>query len=106
MLEKMGWSEGKGLGKNKDGITEHVKAVKKFDSRGIGADAKTSQQLYTAKTVAFSDILSKLAAEYGAAKPETEDKPAKKSSKLSTVSSSDDSSSDEETEKKKTNRVQ
>jgi hypothetical protein len=30
----MGWSEGKGLGSNEDGMKEHVKVAKKDDSLG------------------------------------------------------------------------
>ncbi|KAI9475280.1 G-patch domain-containing protein, partial [Coemansia mojavensis] len=41
MLEKMGWSEGKGLGLNEDGNKEHIKIKLKTNSFGIGADKKT-----------------------------------------------------------------
>lgn len=34
MLEKMGWQQGKGLGANENGITEHVKMSIKNDSQG------------------------------------------------------------------------
>lgn len=30
----MGWSQGKGLGANEDGITEHIKVGYKNDSKG------------------------------------------------------------------------
>ena len=33
-MEKMGWSKGKGLGANEDGMTDHIKASYKSDSRG------------------------------------------------------------------------
>merc|ERR1712173_135436 len=37
-LEKTGWREGKGLGKNEQGIVDPIKASLKFDSTGIGHD--------------------------------------------------------------------
>ncbi|KAJ8959101.1 hypothetical protein NQ318_022358 [Aromia moschata] len=35
-LEKYGWSEGKGLGKNEDGISSPLKPKLKFDNTGVG----------------------------------------------------------------------
>ncbi|XP_044746644.1 G patch domain-containing protein 4 [Coccinella septempunctata] len=37
-LEKYGWKEGQGLGKNENGITKPIKASLKFDNAGIGHD--------------------------------------------------------------------
>lgn len=34
MLEKMGWQQGKGLGRNENGVTENVKISYKNDSQG------------------------------------------------------------------------
>ena len=34
LLEKMGWSQGQGLGKDLDGRTEHVKVCHKMDTKG------------------------------------------------------------------------
>ena len=34
MLSKMGWESGKGLGAKENGITTHVKAVKRKDNLG------------------------------------------------------------------------
>lgn len=34
MLQKMGWSEGKGLGASEDGALEHVKVKMKRDTSG------------------------------------------------------------------------
>lgn len=34
MLEKMGWSSGKGLGANEQGMTEHVKVSYKNNQSG------------------------------------------------------------------------
>lgn len=35
-LEKMGWRDGKGLGKNQQGMATHIKVVKREDDAGIG----------------------------------------------------------------------
>ena len=37
-MEKMGWKEGEGLGKDSTGIQTHVKAVKREDTLGLGAE--------------------------------------------------------------------
>ena len=34
MLQKMGWSDGKGLGVNEDGTKEHIKISKKDNTLG------------------------------------------------------------------------
>ncbi|KAJ8709270.1 hypothetical protein PYW07_009096 [Mythimna separata] len=43
MLEKMGWSEGKGLGAKENGIVEHVVARYKNDDRGLGFEDRNDQ---------------------------------------------------------------
>ena len=40
-MEKMGWTEGKGLGKNEDGMAEHIRQKKKDDTAGLGAAQET-----------------------------------------------------------------
>merc|ERR1719471_1245498 len=37
-LEKAGWSEGAGLGRDESGITEAIKVKYKFDTCGVGHD--------------------------------------------------------------------
>ncbi|KAJ1567092.1 hypothetical protein HK096_010989 [Nowakowskiella sp. JEL0078] len=59
MLEKMGWQEGKGLGRNEDGQTEHVKVRLKKDSLGIGADKKTVDN-WLGNNDAFSALLQSM----------------------------------------------
>lgn len=40
MLEKMGWTEGSGLGAKGNGTTSHVKVRRKNDALGVGASNK------------------------------------------------------------------
>ncbi|KNE65428.1 hypothetical protein AMAG_11057 [Allomyces macrogynus ATCC 38327] len=59
MLEKMGWSSGKGLGADESGTTSHVKVSLKSDASGIGAKAKNSDN-WLSNTDAFSRLLADL----------------------------------------------
>ena len=65
LLSKMGWVEGRGLGKRGDGIATHVRARKRMDFVGVGADArcdasgKTTVD-WTMNTLAFDDVLRSL----------------------------------------------
>ncbi|KAJ1991414.1 hypothetical protein EDC05_003484 [Coemansia umbellata] len=59
MLEKMGWSEGKGLGAKEDGVKEHVKIKLKTNNHGIGADKKNIRN-WLANADGFSELLSRL----------------------------------------------
>jgi len=45
MLEKMGWSKGQGLGKQKDGMKEAIEVKKKEDTLGVGQMQATWQPL-------------------------------------------------------------
>mmetsp|Transcript_6197 Transcript_6197/g.6365 ORF Transcript_6197/g.6365 Transcript_6197/m.6365 type:complete len:268 (+) Transcript_6197:128-931(+) len=44
-MEKMGWQEGKGLGKNESGISKHIKAVKRDDNSGLGSEAVQAEEV-------------------------------------------------------------
>ena len=37
LLKSMGWSEGEGLGANKQGMKEHIRVKKQFENYGVGA---------------------------------------------------------------------
>eukprot|EP00940_MAST-03C_sp_MAST-3C-sp2_P003252 g3252.t1 len=66
MLQKMGWSKGKGLGKNEDGATMHVIVKKKEDSQGLGLDEDIEGTKTLMKSVnVFEDILKELNATHG-----------------------------------------
>jgi len=59
MMQKMGWSAGKGMGKHEDGRTEHVKTYKKADTLGVGADKRTGDN-WLENTNAFDELLKGL----------------------------------------------
>ncbi|KAK2577251.1 hypothetical protein KPH14_003393 [Odynerus spinipes] len=59
MLEKMGWTTGKGLGVNEQGMTEHVKMKVKNDTNGIGFK-NDQDKAWTEHQQAFDNFLSHL----------------------------------------------
>jgi len=44
-MAKMGWQEGTGLGKNRDGIVSHIKVKKREESMGLGVEKERTRQL-------------------------------------------------------------
>ncbi|XP_043279661.1 titin [Venturia canescens] len=60
MLEKMGWSSGKGLGRNLDGMTEHIRARFKNDQGGIGYSNDDQDKQWTQHQEGFNELLQKL----------------------------------------------
>ena len=65
LLERMGWVEGRGLGKRQDGISRHIHARKRAVGVGVGADARRDASGanavdWTMNTVAFDDVLRSL----------------------------------------------
>jgi len=60
MLSMMGWSEGKGLGANEDGITQNIKIAKRTENVGLGAETGNTSNNWLSNSSAFSSILSRL----------------------------------------------
>lgn len=58
MLEKMGWSKGKGLGANEDGSQEFVRVRFKNDADGLGYEARDDQ--WTIHEEGFNGLLKSL----------------------------------------------
>ncbi|XP_033846961.1 PIN2/TERF1-interacting telomerase inhibitor 1 [Periophthalmus magnuspinnatus] len=59
MLERMGWSKGKGLGRSEQGATEHIKVKVKNDSYGLGANA-SHEDNWIAHQDDFNELLAQL----------------------------------------------
>lgn len=61
LLAAMGWKEGEGLGALKQGIKEHIKVKKKFDSWGVGAvEAAERARDWSVGMVEYHRVLSTL----------------------------------------------
>nr|KAF6349686.1 PIN2 (TERF1) interacting telomerase inhibitor 1 [Myotis myotis] len=69
MLEKMGWSKGKGLGAQEQGATEHIKVQVKNNHLGLGATINNEDN-WIAHQDDFNQLLAELNTCHG---PETAD---------------------------------
>ncbi|XP_035279345.1 PIN2/TERF1-interacting telomerase inhibitor 1 [Anguilla anguilla] len=68
MLERMGWSKGKGLGKSEQGGTEHVKVKVKNNSLGLGTSA-SHEDNWIAHQDDFNQLLAELNSCHGQSTP-------------------------------------
>ena len=81
MLQKMGWTEDKGLGKNETGIVDSLKVKKREAGIGLGSEATTDGAgnrgwSYTAQS--FDSVLNLLKEEYKNDKKDKKEKKEKK----------------------------
>ena len=61
MLVKMGWSEGKGLGRNEDGMSSHIRVKRKVESVGIGFEEDGQGNVaFVQQIQSFEQILADL----------------------------------------------
>ncbi|KAF3702793.1 PIN2/TERF1-interacting telomerase inhibitor 1 67-11-3 protein [Channa argus] len=59
MLERMGWSKGKGLGRSEQGSTDHIKVKVKNNNYGLGANA-SHEDNWIAHQDDFNELLAQL----------------------------------------------
>ncbi|KAG8039467.1 hypothetical protein G9C98_008110, partial [Cotesia typhae] len=62
MLEKMGWTSGKGLGAHEQGVTEHIRVKHKDDQAGLGFSKDKQEKMWTETQHNFSQLLQQLRA--------------------------------------------
>eukprot|EP00985_Skeletonema_marinoi_P028232 scaffold24369_cov216-Skeletonema_marinoi.AAC.4 len=77
-LEKMGWTEGTGLGKRRDGMKEHVKIKQREDEMGLGREKIKAQEV---ADVWWKDNLGDTLARLQKKKSDKDEKKSKKKSK-------------------------
>lgn len=71
MLEKMGWTSGKGLGAKEQGMTDHVRVSYKDDNAGIGFKKDKMNEAWTETQEGFNDFLQELQKSQGSGATET-----------------------------------
>ncbi|KAJ2707215.1 hypothetical protein FB645_000892 [Coemansia sp. IMI 203386] len=103
MLEKMGWSEGKGLGANEDGVKEHVKIKLKTNNFGVGADKKNIRN-WLANADGFSELLNRLNSESATPAEPAGEKEEEEESKKNKKSKKDKKDKKHKKEEKKKDR--
>jgi len=79
-LEKLGWKEGTGLGKNRDGRSEHIRVTKRREGQAIGA-ASTEIDPVVTGDLWFKTSVSQTLAKLAAAKKSKKSKKSKREKK-------------------------
>ncbi|XP_008396142.1 PIN2/TERF1-interacting telomerase inhibitor 1 [Poecilia reticulata] len=64
MLEQMGWSKGKGLGRSEQGSTDHIKVKVKNNKHGLGTNA-SHEDNWIAHQDEFNELLAQLNDHHG-----------------------------------------
>ena len=95
-LEKMGWTEGTGLGKNRDGRVSHIKAKKREDSAGLGVEKVIINEM---NDVWWKDSVGSTLARLQEKKGEKKD--SKKGEKSKKESKTDDGETEKSAKKSK-----
>ncbi|XP_027962276.1 PIN2/TERF1-interacting telomerase inhibitor 1-like [Eumetopias jubatus] len=81
MLEKMGWSKGKGLGAQEQGATDHIKVQVKNNHLGLGATINNEDN-WIAHQDDFNQLLAELNACHGQETTDSSDNKEKKTFSL------------------------
>ncbi|RLN91966.1 hypothetical protein BBJ28_00015723 [Nothophytophthora sp. Chile5] len=101
MLMKMGWSAGKGVGKDLQGQATHVKIARRSENLGVGCSLKQAEVQGWSNTAAgFADVLKTLNKSYGSKSSGSEDGEASDDDSASSKKSKKDKKSKKKDKKK------
>ncbi|GMF28479.1 unnamed protein product [Phytophthora lilii] len=103
MLVKMGWSAGKGVGKDLQGQATHVKVARRSENLGVGCSLKQAEvQGWSETAGGFADVLKTLNKSYGSkASSEADSSDEGSSSSKSKKSKKDKKKKDRKAKKEK-----
>ncbi len=73
LMEKMGWKDGKGLGANENGMTDHIKVKFKMDNKGVGYNKNDYDNVWLDHQDDYEKILSSLSQSSDSKKTESAD---------------------------------
>lgn len=87
MLQRMGWSEDKGLGKNEDGITFNLKVSKRENGLGLGSEGLdgAGNRGWSETATSFNEVLNVLKSTYSNDIKKTKKVKEKKKSKTNVI---------------------
>jgi Pin2-interacting protein X1 len=83
-LEKMGWSEGTGLGKKRDGVTSHIRVKRRKDNLGLGGSDKPAVVEALGDSEWWKDSLGSTLAKLGTKKDKKKRKKEKEKTNVKT----------------------
>lgn len=84
MLLKMGWSQGKGLGKNQQGTSTNLRAIRREEGLGLGASTdKTGDLGFSVTSRNFHGVLASLKEHHGSTVDDSQSSTSSKKNKKS-----------------------
>lgn len=70
-MEKLGWEQGTGLGKNRDGVTEAMKVKQLKEGQGLGASKERTSNSWMVNVTGYAGVLAKLNKKFEAPKKDS-----------------------------------